>query len=167
MGIVNEYLYQKGIITLEQLVGQNLYFVFPRQGVVEKRVKKIQYTETTKEWWIETNALYLLSDVGKSIFLTENEAIAYQHKIMDLFTKEQQEKIIQKEKLKKEKDLNQLGILLMKYSDYITVKVEHYISTNLNTGVIWHREDNGDVTDIENVKINDNGSIEISICVTD
>ena len=44
MGIVNEYLYQKGIITLEQLVGQNLYFVFPRQGVVEKRVKKIQYT---------------------------------------------------------------------------------------------------------------------------
>lgn len=167
MGIVNEYLYQKGIITLEQLVGQNLYFVFPRQGVVEKRVKKIQYTETTEEWWIETNALYLLSDVGKSIFLTEDEAIEYQHKIMEFFTKEQQEKIIQKEKLKREKDLNQLGILLTKYSDDITIKVDRYVNTNLNNGIIGHREDNGDATDIEDVKINDNGSIEISICVTD
>ena len=41
------------------------------------------------------------------------------------------------------------------------------MNTNLNTGVIGHREDNGDFTDIEGIKTDDNGNIEISICVTD
>ena len=57
--------------------------------------------------------------------------------------------------------------MIAKYSDDITVRVYHHIITDLNTGIIGHIEDRGDVTDIEEIKKYNNGNIEICICVTD
>lgn len=78
-----EYLRKNGVVTLEDLVGQVLYFTFPSQGIVKDQVRKIQFTNKTKEWWFQTNTIYRISEIGKSIFFSEEEAVGYQHSIME------------------------------------------------------------------------------------
>ena len=86
---------------------------------------------------------------------------------MEQFTKEQQEKINLREQRQKKEDLEQLNRLIRKYSNSIVIKVDHYISGNLDSGVIGHRRDYADYEDIEEIKSDIDGNIEIAICVCD
>ena len=162
-----EYLRKNGVVTLEDLVGQVLYFTFPSQGIVKDQARKIQFTNKTKEWWFQTNTIYRISEIGKSIFFSKDEAVEYQHSIMEQYTKEQQEKIALREQRQREEDLKQLDRLIRKYADSIVIKVDHYISGNLDSGVIGHRRDYADYEDIEEIKSDIDGNIEIAICVCD
>ena len=86
---------------------------------------------------------------------------------MEQFTKEQQEKIALREQRQREEDLKQLDRLIRKYADSIVIKVDHYISGNLDSGVIGHRRDYADYEDIEEINRDDKGNIELVICVND
>lgn len=167
MGNENDYSYliQNGITHLEELVGQTLYFVFASQGIQPRKVRKIQYTEKTRGWFFEACGTFRVSEIGNTIFFSEDEAVEYQHSIMDQYTKEQQEKIAFREEMQKKQDLNQLERLIKKYSDNITVNVEYYISGNIDNGS--NRVRYSEHEDIEEVVRKDNGDIEISICVCD
>ena len=39
----NEYLLQNGITDIEELVGREVYFVFPRQGITMYKIRRVQY----------------------------------------------------------------------------------------------------------------------------
>ena len=162
-----EYLKKNGCLSLEDLVGRELYFTFPSQGIKAIEIRKIQFTKKTREWFFEADSTYRVSEIGKTIFFSEDEAVEYQHSIMEQYTKEQQERIVLREKRQREEDLKQLERLIRKYADNITIKVDHYISGNLNSGVIGHRRDYSDYEDIEEIKRDDKGNIEISIRVCD
>lgn len=161
------YLAQNGITHLEDLVGKTLYFVFARQGIQQRKVRSIQFTEKTNEWFFKACETIRISEIGKSIFFSEDEAVEHQHSIMEQYTKEQQEKIALREQRQRKEDLKQLDRLIRKYTDNIVIKVDHYISGNLDSGVIGHRRDYADYEDIEEIVRKDNGDIEISICVCD
>lgn len=148
-------------------MGRELYFTFPSQGIKAIEIRKIQFTKKTREWFFEADSTRRVSEIGKTIFFSEDEAVEYQHSIMEQYTKEQQEKIALREKRQKESDLNQLEKLIRKYSDNITIKVSHYISGDINSSVIGYRRDYSDYENIEEIKRDDKGNIEISICVCD
>ena len=57
--------------------------------------------------------------------------------------------------------------LIRKYADNIVIKVDHYISDNLGSGVIEHRRDYADYEGIEEIKSDIDGNIELAICVCD
>ena len=162
-----EYLRKNGVVTLEDLVGQTLYFTFPSQGIKAMEVRKVQFTKKTREWFFDTDSSRRVSEIGKSVFFSEDEAVEYQHSIMEQFTKEQQEKITLREQRQRKEDLEQLNRLIRKYSNSIIIKVDHYISDNLGSGVIGHRRDYADYEDIEEIKSDVDGNIEIAICVCD
>ena len=162
-----EYLRKNGVVTLEDLVGQTLYFTFPSQGIKAMEVRKVQFTKKTREWFFDTDSSRRVSEIGKSVFFSEDEAVEYQHSIMEQFTKEQQEKIALREQRQREEDLKQLDRLIRKYSDNIVIKVDHYISGNLDSGVIGHRRDYADYEDVEEINRDDKGNIELAICVCD
>ena len=86
---------------------------------------------------------------------------------MEQFTKEQQEKIVLREQKQREEDLKQLDRLIRKYSNNIVIKVDHYISDNLGSGVIGHRRDYADYEDVEEISRDGKGNIELAICVCD
>lgn len=154
-------------MTLEDLVGQTLYFTFPSQGIQPKKVRKIQFTERTKEWFFEANSTYRVSEIGKTIFFSEEEAIKYQHFIMEQYTKEQQEKNLLREKRQREADLKNLERLINKYADDIVIKVDHYVSGKIDSGAIGHRKDYADYEDIEGIRRDDKNRIEITVCICD
>lgn len=162
-----EYLKKNGCLSLEDLVGRELYFTFPSQGIKAMEIRKIQFTKKTREWFFETDSTHRVSEIGKTIFFSEYEAVEYQHSIMEQYTKEQQEKIALREKKQKELDLNQLEKLIRKYSDNITIKVSHYISGDINSSVIGYIRDYSDYENIEKIKRDDKGNIELAICVCD
>lgn len=162
-----EYLRKNGVVTLEDLVGQTLYFTFPSQGIKAVEVRKVQFTKKAREWFFNTDSSRRVSEIGKSVFFSEDEAVKYQHSIMEQFTKEQQEKIALREQRQREEDLKQLDRLIRKYSDNIVIKVDHYISGNLDSGVIGHRRDYADYEDVEEISRDDKGNIELAICVCD
>ena len=54
-----------------------------------------------------------------------------------------------------------------KYKDKITIKVHHYIQETIDSGIIGHRSDCPDYEDIEEVRKDKDGNIELSICVMD
>lgn len=162
-----EYLKKNSCTTLEDLVGKMLYFIFPSQGIKAIEVRKVQFTKKTREWLFEADSTHRVSEIGETIFFSEDEAIEYQHSIMEQYTKEQQEKIALREKKQKESDLNQLERLIRKYADNITIKVGHYVSGDFNSGVIGYRRDFSDYEDIEEVKRDNKGNIEIAICICD
>lgn len=158
-----EYLRKNYCLSLEDLVGRMLYFTFPSQGIKAIEVRKIQFTKNTREWFFDADSTHRVSEIGKTIFFSENEAVEYKHSIMEQFTKEQQDRISLREKKQKESDLNQLERLIRKYADNITIKVGHYISGNLDSGVIGYRRDFSDYEDIKEVKRDDEGNIEIKV----
>lgn len=160
-----EYLRKNGCVTLEDLVGKTLYLTFPSQGIKAMEVRKIQFTKKTREWFFDTDSSRRISEIGKSIFFSEDEAVEYQHSIMEQYTKEQQDKITLREQRQREEDLKQLERLIRKYADNITIKVDHYISGNLDSGVIGHRSEYADYEDIEEIKRDNKGNIELAICV--
>lgn len=162
-----EYLKKNGIEKLEELVGQTLYFVFPTQGIKQREVRKIQFTSHTREWFFDADALYRVSEIGKSIFLSEDEAVEYQHSIMEQYTKEQQERVALRDKKRREDDLRQLNKLIRKYAGNITIKVDHYIPCYFDSRIIGHKRGYPNYKSIEEIKNDDNGNIEIMICIYD
>lgn len=162
-----EYLKKNSCTTLEDLVGKMLYFIFPSQGIKAIEVRKVQFTKKTREWLFEADSTHRVSEIGETIFFSEDEAIEYQHSIMEQYTKEQQEKIILREQRQREEDLNLLERLIRKYADNIAIKVGHYVSGNFDSGVIGYRRDFSDYEDIEEVKRDNKGNIEIAICICD
>ena len=69
-----EYLRKNDCVTLEDLVGKTLYFTFASQGIQPRKVRKIQFTEKTKEWFFDACSTYRVSEIGKTVFFSEEEA---------------------------------------------------------------------------------------------
>ena len=116
-----EYLKQHNINNLEDLIGQTVYLTFPAQGIQARKITKIQFTKGTMDWYFSANSTCKISELGETIFFTEDEAVAYQHSIMEQYTQRQQERIIAREQRQKEEDLKQLNTLINKYSDSIRI----------------------------------------------
>ena len=47
-----KYLRKNGVVTLEDLVGQTLYFTFPSQGIKAMEVRKVQFTKKQKNGFL-------------------------------------------------------------------------------------------------------------------
>ena len=110
-----EYLKQHSINNLEDLIGQTVYLTFPAQGIQARKITKIQFTKGTMDWYFSANSTCKISELGETIFFTEDEAVAYQHSVMEQYTQRQQERIIAREQKQKEEDLKQLNLLISKY----------------------------------------------------
>lgn len=110
-----DYLKKHNVTILEDLVGLHVYHVFPAQGVVERQIRKIEYTVNKKEWFIVSDCSHRLSELGKTMFLNYKEAHDYHISLMKEYTKSQQERIIKKEFELRESELNTLDRLLNKY----------------------------------------------------
>ena len=39
----NEYLLRNGITDIEELVGREVYLIFPKQGIVKYTIRRVQY----------------------------------------------------------------------------------------------------------------------------
>lgn len=66
-----------------------------------------------------------------------------------------------------EEELDKLLYLINKYRDKISIKVGHYIPGNINDGVMGHRSQYSDYEDIEEIRKDENGNVEIEICIID
>lgn len=165
--INKEYLSSNGVNTLEELVGKTLYFVYPTQGIVPRKVRKIQYTQSTTTWMFDAGTMCKVSIIGESVFFTEEEAHAYQDKIKKEYTKSQQEHLERQRELQKKVDMKELERLLNKYSNCITIRVDRHISGNIEEGTLSHYREYPDYESIETITKKENGDIELSICVID
>lgn len=112
-----EYLNNNGIISINQLVGKTVYLAYPSQKVKCFNITEIKYTRARKEWiFIISGYHYKLSELGENIFFSEEEARLWQIKKLKEYTAEQQKKILRREYENKEKEIEQLKRLLLKYS---------------------------------------------------
>lgn len=109
------YLRRHNITMLENLVGFPVYHVYPAQGVVERQIRKIEYTFNKNEWFFVSDCSHRVSELGKTVFLDYEEAHDYHISIMDGYAKSQQERIIKREFERRESELNTLDRLLNKY----------------------------------------------------
>lgn len=114
MNIYN-YLRRYGIGTIEEIVGKTVYHVFPRQGVVGYTVKKIEFTEKTKEWCFTTNCSHKLVELGESVFFDKKEAREYEILQLHQRTLNQQQYIVNQRIEERNRDLNKLNFLLEHY----------------------------------------------------
>lgn len=111
----NEYLLQNGITDIEELVSKEVYFVFPRQGIIMYKIRRVQYGKQ-QEWYFCTNETHKVSEIGKSVFFTKGEAEKYQVQQLYEYTKEQRERVISQKIQERNKELEELDRLLEKYS---------------------------------------------------
>lgn len=112
-----DYLRSHGITTLEDLVGLAVYIAYPAQGIKNFRIRKIEYTLKKREWFVVTDSTHRLSELGDGLFFDEEEARIYQLAKLEEYTKTQRERILQRERQLKEKELDELERLLKKYPD--------------------------------------------------
>lgn len=110
----NDYLLKNGIIDIEELVNKSVYFVFPVQGIVKYKIRRVQYGRQ-QEWLLCVPETYKVSELGKSIFFTKEEAEKYQLQQLNEYTREQREKIIRRKVEERNKELEELDRLLEKY----------------------------------------------------
>ena len=89
----NDYLLKNGITDIEELVNKSVYFVFPVQGIVNYKIRRVQYGKQ-QEWILCVPETYKVSELGKTIFFTKEEAEKYQLQQLYEYTREQREKII-------------------------------------------------------------------------
>ena len=73
----NDYLLKNGITDIEELVDKSVYFVFSVQGIVKYKIRRVQYGKQ-HEWFLCVPETYKVSELGKSIFFTKEEAEKYQ-----------------------------------------------------------------------------------------
>lgn len=112
-----DYLKKHKIITLECLVGKNVFFVFPTQGIREEKVRKIEYTNTSREWLLCCSTTNRISELGNTIFLDYEEAHEYQLSKLKEYTQQQRERFLRREHETRKKELLELERLLKKYPD--------------------------------------------------
>lgn len=110
----NEYLLQNGITDIEELVGKEIYFVFPRQGIINYKIRRIQYGKQ-QEWYFCANETHRVSEIGKSIFFSKEEAEKHQMNQLKEYTKAQQDRIVKQKIQERNKELEELDRLLEKY----------------------------------------------------
>lgn len=110
----NEYLLQNGITDIEELVGKEVYFVFPKQGIISYAICRVQYGKQ-QEWLFCIPETYKVSEIGKSIFFTKEEAENYQVQQLYEYTKEQRDRVFKKKIQERNKELEELDRLLEKY----------------------------------------------------
>lgn len=108
----NDYLLKNGITDIEELVGKSVYFIFPVQGIVKHNIRRVQYG---KEWLLYVSETYKVSELGKSIFFTKEEAEKYQLQQLDEYTNKQRERVIKQKIEERNKELKELNRLLEKY----------------------------------------------------
>ena len=110
----NEYLLQNGNTEIDELFGRDVYFVFPRQGITMYKIRRVQYGKQ-QEWYFCSSETHKVSEIGKSIFFTKEEAKKYQLQQLNEYTNEQREKIIKQKVEARNKELEELDRLLEKY----------------------------------------------------
>ena len=112
--LINEYLTQNGIDSVEELVGRKVFFVFPRQGIKDSTIRKILYGKH-REWTICIPETYKVSELGEGIFFTKEEAEKYQLDQLEKYTKEQRDRVIKQKVQERNAELEELYRLLKKY----------------------------------------------------
>lgn len=110
----NDYLLKNGITDIEELVGKSVYFIFPVQEIIRHEIHRVQYGKQ-HEWLLCTSETYKVSELGKSIFFTKEEAYKYQLQQLDEYTNKQRERVIKQKVEERNKELEELGRLLEKY----------------------------------------------------
>lgn len=118
------YLFKNDIIKLDDLVGKTVYLAYPCQGIVCFKVKKIEFLDKQKEWFftVAYNS-YRVSELGKSVFITEEEAREWQLNRLEEYTEDQKKRILRRESERKQKEIKELNSLLEKYPDENSRKV--------------------------------------------
>lgn len=111
-----EYLREHEIFTLEDLIGKDVFSVYPSQGIREEIVRRIEFGKK-REWFFLCNSLNRVSELGNTIFLDYEEAHKYQLSKLEEYTQKQREKFLRKERETKIKELKELERLLEKYPD--------------------------------------------------
>ena len=89
----NDYLLKNGITNIEELVDKSVYLIFAVQGIVKYKIRRVQYGKQ-QEWLLCVPETYKVSELGKSIFFTKEEAEKYQLQQIYEYTKEQQELVV-------------------------------------------------------------------------
>ena len=112
----NDYLLKNGITDIEELVGKSVYFIFPVQGIVKYKIRRVQYGKQ-QEWLLCVPETYKVSELGESIFFTKEEAEKYQLQQLNEYTKKQQETVVRQKIKERNKELEDLNRLLTKYPD--------------------------------------------------
>lgn len=110
----NDYLLKNGITDIEELVNKSIYLVFPVQGIVKYKIRRVQYGKQ-QEWLLCIPETYKVSELGESIFFTKEEAEKYQLQQLDKYTNEQRKRIIKQKIEERNKELEELDRLLEKY----------------------------------------------------
>ena len=112
----NDYLLKNGITDIEELVDKSVYFIFPVQGIVKHKIRRVQYVKQ-QEWLLCVPETYKVSELGESIFFTKEEAEKYQLQQLNEYTKKQQETVVRQKIKERNKELEDLNRLLTKYPD--------------------------------------------------
>lgn len=112
----NDYLLKNGITDIEELVGKLVYFIFPVQGIVKYKIRRVQYGKQ-QEWLLCVPETYKVSELGESIFFTKEEAEKYQLQQLNEYTKKQQELVVGQKIKERNTELKELNRLLTKYPD--------------------------------------------------
>jgi hypothetical protein len=110
----NDYLLKNGITDIEDLVDKSVYFIFQVQGIVKHKIRRVQYGKQ-QEWCLCVPETYKVSELGKSIFFTKEEAKKYQLQQLDKYTNEQRERIIKQKIEERNKELEEFDKLSKKY----------------------------------------------------
>ena len=112
----NDYLLKNGITNIEELVDKSVYLIFAVQGIVKYKIRRVQYGKQ-QEWLLCVPETYKVSELGKSIFFTKEEAEKYQLQQLDKYSNEQRERIVKQKIEERNKELEDLNRLLTKYPD--------------------------------------------------
>ena len=82
-----DYLISKGIIVPPVKVGDIVYHLFPKQGIVPHRIRRIQLNSKGL-WLFDKNGAFSINKIGKTIFLTYEKAEKALKEIRDNYNKE-------------------------------------------------------------------------------
>lgn len=110
---MNEYLEKHGIERVENLVGMDVYHIYPSQGIVQCRIRKISF----KTNWIiyDGNNNYDIRELGESIFFNYDEAKNYEYSHLNKINMRQQINKASREMDKHNEEIDTLYKLLKKY----------------------------------------------------
>lgn len=111
-----EYLSKHGIEELEELIGVDVFHVFPRQGIVRSRIRSIKYTQKL-EWFIHLESDHRISELGETIFFDFDEAKEYQYKQLEKYNENQRRRILKDDYIAAKREVDELERLLQKYPD--------------------------------------------------
>lgn len=109
---MNEYLKKHGVNKIEDLVGMNVYHVYPSQGIVQSRIRKLLFKT---KWIIYDESSYDISELGKTLFFDYDEAKEYEFSQLNERTTIQLFNTVSKNIDNHNSEINTLYRLLEKY----------------------------------------------------